>query len=189
MNNAEVHGKRAGIIHLRLFIKDGVVCFEITNQPGPNHSRCLQLQTQHGHNFLLRKHDQLIASSARIGSENSTFLGMREVSTAAALLDAEVDVNFEELAVVTTILLAAQLLEDPKATKQSTETPEVSCSDSLESTEPAAANTSIAAPESLDYSNIMFICCDDDRCDRPPITLYCWLMVVAGHLVLWQQGC
>ena len=146
VNNAEVHGASGGSILVDIQMVGGVVRIMITNMTGPNHAKCVELQEINGRNFLLTKHNDLIASTQQIGSADSTFLGMREIEDTAALLDGRVDILFEESHVVSTLeLFNIQFVQaaDPSENIQ----------------------TSIAAPEPVP-AGIKFIVCDDDRTPR-----------------------
>ena len=147
INNAEVHGASGGSILVEVNIIDGVVRIRITNMAGANHAKCLELQETNGRNFLLNQHNEMIASTQQIGSADSTFLGMREITDTAALLDGRVDILFEERHVVSTLeLFNIQFVQaaDP----------------SVQAIEAAAA-----APEPMP-AGVKFIVCDDDKAPR-----------------------
>ena len=97
-----------------------------------------------GKDFLLRKHGHHLAGVNDIGS-----LGMREVSAVATLIHAEVSLVFEEHSAVTTLQL-----------------PYVKVRSSSELVESASI---VGA---LDYSRIVFICCDDDKYPAHPRQYY-----------------
>jgi len=151
--------------------------------------KCPKLLCTPGKNFLLYKYDQHLASANGIGSKNSTFLGMREVSAVATLIHAEVSLIFEEHSAVTTLQLPyVKVLSSIKLA-----IPEPILSTS-ELAAPAPAEGCISIAEVLDYCRIIFFCCDDDMY---PCTTYITQSVVdfliepfgAGHHAKWQYGC
>ena len=111
-----------------------------------------------GKNFRLYKYGQHLASANGIGSKNSTFLGMREVSAVATLIHAEVSLIFEEHNAVTTLQLP--YVKVLSSIKLAISEPVLSTS---ELAAPAPAEASISAWEALDFSTIIFFCCDDDK--------------------------
>ena len=101
--------------------------------------QCLELQSFNGENFLMKK--DLIASTQQIGSADSTFLGMREISDSARLLESQVDIFFEESTVVT--LLNMWNVEIAQVIKPDTLQTKVEQD---------------AVP-----ADVVFVCCDDDK--------------------------
>ena len=83
----------------------------------------------------------LIASTQQIGSADSTFLGMREISDSARLLESQVDIFFEESTVVT--LLKMRNLEIARA--------------------PEMHTLQTRMEQDAMPADIVFMCCDDDK--------------------------
>ena len=130
-------------------------------------SKCPSLCTP-GKDFLLRKHGHHLAGVNDIGS-----LGMREVSAVATLIHAEVSLVFEEHSVVTTLQLAyVKVLSTIKlATLGASPTP------------PEAF---ISTAGLLDYSRIVFFCCDDDK--YPLHTLDSTLSCCSSDQTVWCRA-
>jgi len=189
-NNTEVHSTKGSVITLRLWIVGDVMYAQFVNEAGDNHQCCRDLQSKHGkleiarvvkypllctpgENFLLYKFDQHLASANDIGSKNSTFLGMREISAVATLIHAEVSLVFEEHNVVTTLQLAyVKVLSTIKlATLGASPTP------------PEAF---ISTAGLLDYSRIVFFCCDDDK--YPLHTLDSTLSCCSSDQTVWCRA-
>lgn len=116
MHNAETHGGEADV-HISVTVieiphVDAVrLCIKIVNSAGPGHASSLALQAQHGPNFLITKSQSpSVLLSSLVGSEHSTFLGMREIHMAASLMNADITIYFENDHVVTTLQFTAQIV-------------------------------------------------------------------------------
>jgi len=86
------------------------LCITIVNTAGPGHMRSMELQAQHGFNFLLNNNSIVDL----VGNADSSFLGMREISAAANVLNADISILFEELVVRTTFKFTALVVEEPE---------------------------------------------------------------------------
>ena len=120
------------------------------NSAGEGHEQLRTLQHQHGLNFLLNTH----LAVELIGAKDSTFLGMREISLAGAVLNAAVTVTFEESQVVTSVALPVVVVER-----------EVPLPEEVEED----AFCPVADPSQADFGTLqplMFIMCDDDKAPR-----------------------
>ena len=115
--------------------------------PGRNTCLTLTLAEEHGANFLLLKNNQLVSANMMIGAKDSTFLGMREISAASALLGAEVGIYFEPNKVVSSVSLPVQRAEGGQTQRgQPLDSPTVTLRNGWELT---------------------FIICDDDKVSFP----------------------
>jgi len=122
----------------------------IINSAGEGHAESRKLQQQHGLNFLLDEHLAVTLP----GTKDSTFMGMREISQAGALLDAAVNITFEESEVVTSVECPVNIVEIKVPHPEEVEA------------DPA---TLVAAPSqaaSCALQPLMYILCDDDRAPR-----------------------
>jgi len=90
---------------LELSKEHGELCCTLINAPGLHHTLSLKLQAKHGVNFLFNMGNQ---SLQEIGSSHSTYLGMREITAAAQLLNAKVGITFEPDRVITTLQFAVE---------------------------------------------------------------------------------
>lgn len=106
LHNAEVHGGK-GDIHIRVSAHLGDICISIINEAGSNHGRCLEMQDEHGVNYLLKKHATLNAGVEKIGTTHSTYLGMREISMAADVVAVDPVMVFRDDIVETTLCFRA----------------------------------------------------------------------------------
>jgi len=120
------------------------------NSAGEGHEQLRTLQHQHGINFLLDTHLTVELN----GAKDSTFLGMREISLAGAVLDAAVTVTFEELQVVTSVACPVVVVEREVPLPEEVEEDAFS----------PIADTRQA--ESGTLQPLMYIMCDDDKAPR-----------------------
>jgi hypothetical protein len=151
INNAETqcHGEMSGIILVVVEMPGSGMNIIITNRAGDNHNKCLELQAVNGKNFLMDMHKELIASTQQISSADSTFLGMREISDSARLLESRVNIVFEESTVIT--LLNMLNVEIAQAIK-------------LDMLQKKVEQDAIPA-------DVVFVCCDDDKAST------CWHLI------------
>ena len=122
----------------------------IINSAGEAHARSCELQQQHGLNFLLHKHLAITLA----GTKDSTFLGMREISQASALLGAAINITFDKSEVITSVECPVTIVER-----------EVPCPEEME----AEPSTLVAVPSQADscvLQPLMYILCDDDPAPR-----------------------
>jgi len=156
MHNAETHGGKdlisvavtmvATATHVRSDV--GTLHVTIINSAGECHEQSRMLQHQHGLNFLLDTH----LAVQLIGAKDSTFLGMREICLAGAVLAAAVTVIFEESQVVTSVACPVIIVER-----------EVPVPQEVDPISP------IAIPSQAEFSTLqplMYIICDDDKAPR-----------------------
>ena len=88
-----------------------------TNPAGKNHVQSRQLQVEYGENFLLEGASNVCQRNS-LGTDHSTFLGMREVQSAARVLNAQVAIVFKESEVVATVSFEVDVVSKPTATAQ-----------------------------------------------------------------------
>ena len=138
INNAETHGETGGILLVVVEMSGSGMNIIITNRAGDNHNKCLELQAINGKNFLMDMHKELIASTQQIGSADSTFLGMREISDSARLLESRVNIVFEESTVITLLnMLNVEITQAIKLKKK--------------------------VEQDAMPADVVFVCCDDDK--------------------------
>ena len=105
VHNAETHGGGGevfmAVAATHVAGDKAVLCVTIVNTAGAGHATTLHLQQVHGPNFLLLENATLVGPV--IGSKDSTFLGMREISQASALLEASLSITFEEFEFITSV--------------------------------------------------------------------------------------
>ena len=152
-HNAEVHGGKSSTISMTVAVAHvtrdkAKLCVTIINSPGVGHANAFQLQQHYGPNFLFQDH----LNGTLIGSKDSTFLGMREISQAAVLLNAEVSVLFEESQVVTLVACPVDVVEIEVPLAE-----EVAVAISID----ASNETLLGVPH-----QVMYILCDDDKAPR-----------------------
>ena len=122
----------------------------IINSAGKGHDQSRTLQHQHGLNFLL---DTSLAVEL-VGAKDSSFLGMREISLAGAVLDAAVSVTFEESQVVTSVACPVIIVEREVPLSKEVEVDPI---DPIEV--PSQAESGTLQP-------LTYIMCDDDKAPR-----------------------
>ena len=88
-----------------------------TNPAGKHHAKSLQLQRDYGENFLLTG-AQNVGQRNSIGTDHSTFLGMREIQSGARVLDAQVAIMFREREVLATVAFQVDVVCKPADTVQ-----------------------------------------------------------------------
>ena len=113
MHNAETHGGQSGKGTIKLLVNASNptsdcarLCIQIINSAGAGHTRSLELQRSLGPNFLLTN----ACAPELVGSQDSTFLGMREIASAAQVLSADVSVMFMESDVYTSVIFTVKVL-------------------------------------------------------------------------------
>jgi len=158
MHNAETHGGKdlismaVTMVLTATHVRSDIATLHVTiiNSAGEGHEQSRTLQHQHGLNFLL---DTNLAVEL-VGAKDSTFLGMREICLAGAVLDAAVTVTFEESQVVTSVACPVIVVEREIPLPKEVE---------------GDPGDPIAVPsqaESRTLQPLMYIMCDDDKAPR-----------------------
>jgi len=141
------------------------LCCTLINPAGECHSASLELQAKLGMNFLLSTSPQQLQD---IGSSHSTYLGMREIVTAAKLLDAAVQISFEETCVIASIqfeaLPEAQSPQMSPVIRAFTSPAQIACLSSLPMQKQDAEV--LLAPAIPVVNEVIIIALDDDKAPR-----------------------
>ena len=137
MHNATIHGEQDGPISLHVSTSENRLRLSLVNNAGNNHAHCLSIQAAYGRDALLSaaisKQDM-----EQIGAAQSTFLGCKEMQTAAAAAgDTTVSLLFQagtvELVVDTSLVVGEPPLDEDDA---------------------------------LELRNAVLVCADDDKVPR-----------------------
>jgi len=142
ISNAYSHGKESGRIGMQVQLTGLRLTFLLHNEPGENHAKArilqaeLQASSSGQHDLLQSK----LYAENQIGSSASTFLGLGEISQAAAIMGAAATLRYEEDRVV--FKLETQ----------------------LDSTSLVPAATDIELPPLP--KEVILICADDDKLPR-----------------------
>ena len=139
VDNACSHGQEGGAVEITLRVVNSnksQIVLSITNKPGPKHRENMALQEERGKNSLILQCDTNLQYNDQIGSTESAFLGLAEVTGAAKAMDANVNLDFTQHSVVFTLMMGLVIATEPH-------------------------NSGHVLPE-----DTVFVCADDDKVPR-----------------------
>ena len=151
IHNAEIHSAKDSevLVEMEVLKKAEAgqqVCIKVVNAAGEHHQQMLDLQDEHGDNFLVQMNRDLVATSP----QHRGFLGIHEEVALSEVLGADFKIHFEDRSVTTTVTFTAPISINPTKSEEG---------------EGGVTMAEGAEPQSPPQEPLMYFC-DDDQAPR-----------------------